>query len=122
MRSRIVVPILALTLLAGCGGDPSDEDAVRAVVTEGVKSGDAGVCDRLLTEEFLIRNLGPDGIEQCKRLRKGQEGRVKGFRIESARVAGDRAEVRVTSETFGRERYVLVKDGDGWRISGTERL
>jgi hypothetical protein len=121
-----VLLALAGTGLAACGEDaPSDQEAVRAKLTEFADATRgrqyARLCDRVLAPRLIadVERLGgrcPEAMEQA--LGDVRDPRLTIGRI---RVDGNRANAEVRTIAAGQEPsrdiVELVRSKDGWRIS-----
>jgi hypothetical protein len=147
--SRVALPVVLLAAVAsavsGCGGESSDESAIRGVVAKldaARRSGDAeGACSK------LIAVVEPEGERAAKREGEGEGDsdaarsecetafrrtltlartnlRRYSERVEEVEVNGDEAEARARVRAVRSDGSVLVQtvryrfvDRDGWRLA-----
>jgi hypothetical protein len=117
--------LLALCVLIGCGDSgPSDEDQIRAALTEfGRATGEgdyAALCDRILAPK-LVETVEQIGLPCERALAKGFEDvRDPRLSVGAVNVDGDAATAQVRSSAAGQEpsedTVALVRVGDAWRI------
>jgi len=109
---------------AACGGE-SDEEAVRATVSDFGKATAAKDYDRLCDDILaptLLESLEEIGLP-CRLALERSLGEVRDPRlvIGAIRVDGDRAQAEVRTSATGqepsRDTLALVKVEDDWRIS-----
>lgn len=112
MSPKHSLPILVVAALglSACGGS-SEEDQVRDVVKESVKT-PTKLCDNLAAP--ALKTLG--GEAKCKALAKDQDG--QDIKITSVDVKGDKATVKGTGKD-GKDAGTLnlVKEDGDWKIS-----
>ena len=122
----IAVPLLAVVVLAGCGGDDEgdsdstaqDEAALESLVLDYAALVDEEAC-ALWSEELLARE---GGVKGCLRRIGGEVSTT--IKVDDITVDGDTAEVLLTVLP-GDEQYIYpaVRDGeptdsyDGWRLA-----
>jgi predicted lipid-binding transport protein (Tim44 family) len=119
--------VLALLLLAGCGGD--DRKGVEQTVRDFVRATDRRdadtFCGELVTQEFLEESTGATGDrakDACKQQLRAVTGlRLKLVRIRKIEIDDDNARASVVLETQGRRQPRLLRlrreDGD-WKLAG----
>ncbi len=118
---------VAAAVAAGCGeGAPSDEEAVRAKLTEFADATGAGRHDRLC-DEVLAPRLVEEVERQTGRACAAALGEALGevrdpqLTIGKVRVDGDRASAEVRTVAAGqppsRDIVELVREREGWRVS-----
>ena len=125
--SRFLVVICLLAVLAGCGGDDTDdaEQAVRDFATAVREQDGDKLCEELLTSDFIgafSGSTGDAGRDACKREIKNLSGLdVRLVRIERTKVDGDRASVTAVIEREGErftQVYRLQKEDGDWKLAG----
>jgi ketosteroid isomerase-like protein len=126
VATRPLLLVLVGCALAGCGDSgPSDEERIRATLTEFQRATDgkdyAALCGRILAPK-LVDALEQIGLPCEQALAKGFED-VKEPRLSVGEVTvdGDTATAQVRSSAEGQppseDTVDLVKVGDGWRIA-----
>jgi hypothetical protein len=123
-RPFLALP-LALAVLAGCGGGPTDEQQVRAAVDAFSKATAAKdynkLCKQLLAPK-LLEQIGQAGLPCEVALSKGL-GDVKDPKVTIGQVtvSGDSATADVRTSAAGqepsRDMLKLTKIGGRWRIA-----
>ena len=133
MRGRVaaIVGATAIALAACGGGDDTDqaqptpsaneEQAVREVVIEALKTKDPSACTRLLTqtavEQFTFQR-GAKALERCRE--DSDEAGAKTVAVKRVEADGLRAEADVEprggSLTLETATFVLTKDQGSWKI------
>jgi hypothetical protein len=125
-RVRLLAPVLALALLAGCGDTgPTPEQQVRTTVSDFGHATAAKdyktLCDRILAPK-LIEDVTSVGLPCEAALKKGLDN-VKDPRLTIGRVQidGDQASAEIRSSASGQEpskdTLKLVKINGTWKIS-----
>ncbi len=123
MSSRSAPAVVALALLAGCGGS-AEEEVTTAVQSLGVATyhRDARTFCALLSRELVARVERAAPCPDVVALGLARVERPT-LRVRSVTVDGDRATARVLAGARGRRpapRTVrLVREGDVWRIAAT---
>jgi hypothetical protein len=132
VATRPQLLVVALCALAGCGDSgPSDEQRIRATLSEFQRATEAGdyraLCDRILAPK-LIETVRQIGLPCEIALQKGFEGvEQPRLAVGTIEVNEDSATAEVRSSAAGespsQDTVELVRVGDGWRISslGTGR-
>jgi ketosteroid isomerase-like protein len=125
VRRPLVALAVAATVLAGCGGGPSDEEQVRTTVqafSDATAAKDyQRLCDDLLAPK-LVEKIKQVGLPCEVALQRGL-GSVKKpkLTIGQVTVTGDSATADVRTSAAGqqpsRDTLKLTKDGDDWRIA-----
>jgi hypothetical protein len=123
---RMVLLVLAALALAGCGeSGPSDEERIRATLTDfqrATADGDyATLCERILAPK-LVETVEQIGLPCEVALEKGfedvEEPRIS---VGTITVTGDAAKAQVRSSAAGQapseDTVDLVRVDDGWRIA-----
>ncbi len=125
----LALAVVAVALLAACGGGSDKEDAEQAV-RDFVKASNARdadeLCDHLLSKEFIEQSTGATGDRAHAACKQQVASLTKEFRIElgklgAVRVDGDRARVTATIRTQGvpqRRVFRLRKEDGDWRLAG----
>ena len=123
---RLVLLVLAVAALAGCGeSGPSDEERIRTTLTEfqrATADGDyAALCDRILAPQ-VIETVEQVGLTCEVALEKGFEGvREPRISVGTITVTDDAATAQVRSSAEGQapseDTVELVRVDDGWRIA-----
>lgn len=112
MRTPAALALAAL-LLTGCGGGdtPSDEDQVRAVISDYAEA--AGGKDPERVCDLIVSARGRQPPERCAdRVRAGVLQPVGRVRVRAVRVRGTSA----VAALEGGERVRLRRVGDSWRL------
>jgi hypothetical protein len=132
--SRLLVlmaAVLALALVAGCGGDDGEDSGdaeaeVTAVIEESVAFEDpATICEENFTDTVLEENYdGKDRaawIEDCS---DDEEGGLAEIEVSEVKVDGNTATAEVTARAEDEEEptefSVDLRDEDGWKIDGVK--
>jgi hypothetical protein len=112
--ARTVTPaLLAVLVLAGCGGSrASDAKRIRSVLEE-VDRDPAALCSRYATTALLTA-LG--GVGKCEALARRPGAKDPSARIGAIVVAGDEAQASV-SGVHGKRTVRLQKRGGSWRVA-----
>ena len=122
---RSLAALLSVTLLAACGGGPSDEQQVRDTLAgfarATARQDYQALCERILAPR-LVRSVTQAGVPCVQAMRRGFAGvRDPRINVGSVRVIGDRATAEVRTSAAGqapsRDTVALEKTGAGWRIA-----
>ena len=128
VRRPLVALAVAATVLAGCGGGPSDEQQVRTTV-QAFSDATAGkdyqrLCDDLLAPA-LLEKIKQAGLP-CEVALEKSLGDVKDPKLTLGQVTvdGDRATADIRTSAAGqqpsRNTLKLTKVGTKWRIASLE--
>lgn len=126
MRATLTAALAALACALGaCGGNDSthskDEQAVRAVVKEGMTTSDPDVCARLLTQQFIEQTTLETGAAAIRSCRKDAGSAASAsLTIDRVAVSGDRAAADIRpkggSLPFKTATLGLRKTAGSWKI------
>ena len=97
--------------VAGCGGGDSDEDQIRAAISD-VADDPATICEHMGQE--LSDLIG--GEEQCKELadEAGASDESTDVDVKSVEIDGDTATATVSTEEDGEEEVSFAKEDGEW--------
>jgi Domain of unknown function (DUF4333) len=119
-RRILLVPVLALGLFAGCGGE-SDEDRVETAVESfyaaAADEDGEGMCDLLADAD----RLALDAAEDCtmlveNELEPGYSEEAESAEVVDVGVAGEGAWARVETDDGGEKTVRLVESDGDWLI------
>ena len=112
-------------LVAGCGGDESDEATARAAAQDYVQArnqGDAGRVCELYSDE-LIQSQGASNCEAF--VKEQTAGVATSFTLVDVKESGDRATATLRAAVAGNEiaggagrlQVTMERQGDEWKIT-----
>ncbi len=115
LRTIAITALVAMSLgLVACGGE-SDEDQVKEVANQ-LANTDEKVCDKA-TAKFLKAVGGSK--EQCSKSARDDDGSTKP-KVGKITVNGDKA-TAVLSADGSKATFLLIKDGDDWKLDSSDR-
>ena len=121
---RVLVAIVCVGLLAGCGGDDdsdSSEQEITAVVAQlqaASREGDgARICDALFTENLAISVKNASKQECADEVAENVASDDAEFTLENLKVNGNNATAQVVDQRGQRSAVLFQREGDSWRIA-----
>ncbi len=126
MHRRVLLTVLSLLALVGCGDkQPTAQEQVRSAVTRfgeaSAKKDYQAICDDLITPA-LVKGVQEAGLPCELAFQKGLgDVRAPTLKVLSVDVRGDRASARVATGAAGQapsnDVLRLERAGGGWRIA-----
>jgi hypothetical protein len=127
VKLRLLVPLalllLAVSVLAGCGGGgSSDEGEIVAAIEKAATTNAAGNCTKLETKRFVEQNTAEKGaaaIKTCEKEAKEGAEQAEGAKVSKVAIDGEKATAVVEFEggpLSSQSLNVGLVDEGGWKL------